>query len=115
LGLTLLASWLAARVLQGQIEQQIGTHFETLAFQISDKIDRAIYERSRELEFASQLPALRNPNASPAEWRKALETVQFNSPDFAWLGLADPAGRVIAATHGIFEGSSVGDTTWFRT
>src|SRR4051812_32889813 len=73
---TALVAWTAGQLLQNRLQRQLSVHFEGLAFQVSDKIDRAIYERAHQLEFLATLPALRNSNTSPAELRQLLEGVQ---------------------------------------
>lgn len=111
---TALVAWAAGRLVQSRLERQLSVHFESLAFQVSDKIDRAIYERAHQLEFVATLPAVRNANTTPAELRRILEGVQDTSPDFAWLGVANVSGRVLASTRGLFQGDGVAGTPWHR-
>ena len=39
-----------------------------------------------------------------ATLRKILENLQQAVPEFAWIGVANPQGRVLAATHGVARG-----------
>lgn len=104
----------ASVTLQRSLEAQVGTTLETLAFQLTDKIDRTLYDRYRTLQFGAGLPAIRGLNdASPAERRRAIEAIRENSPDFVWIGLLDATGRVVAATRGQSEGMAMGDRPWF--
>lgn len=111
---TLLLGWAAGTLLRRHLEHQLGPTFETLAFQISDKLDRSLYERVRELQFSAGLSQLRTPGATPAERRRLLDSVLDASPDFAWVGFVDPNGKVVSATQGQLENTSVADTAWFR-
>lgn len=43
-----------------------------------------------------------------------LDAVQAQFPEFAWLGVADLQGRVIAATGDLLQGTSVAQRPWFR-
>src|SRR4051794_39134993 len=82
---TLLLSWLAATLFQRHLESGLGPTLETFATQVSDKIDRQIYERSRELQFAATLAAMRDPATGNVERRRILESLLDASIEFAWL------------------------------
>ena len=111
---TFLLSWVAGTVFRQQLQEQVGASFEALAFQLTDKLDRAIYERYSDLQLAAALPAIRQAATSPAERRRLLDAVRNGSPDFAWIGFADAAGTIVAASHGWFEGEPAAERTWFR-
>jgi len=111
---TVLLGWIAGTVLQRHLERQLGGWFETLAFQVGDKIDRAIYERHRELQLTAGLAPFRTRGFAPDDQRKVLESLQDAAPDFAWIGVADASGRIVSATHGVFEGTSAEMRGWFR-
>jgi HAMP domain-containing protein len=111
---TLLLGWIAGTLLHRSIENQLGPAFENLAYQVGDKIDRAIYERYRAMRFAASLAPLRTATAPADERRRLLESLFDASPDNAWLGFADSAGTVVAATQRLREGDKVDTTAWFR-
>lgn len=108
-------AWLAGSALHRQLDSHLGSTFEALAFQISDKIDRAIYERHHELQFVATLAPFTQAAAESAERRRVLDALQASSPDFSWIGFANSAGHVVAATRGTFEGAVVHERAWFRT
>ena len=110
----LLLGWLGGALLQSRIEHQLGTALENLAFQVSDKIDRAFHERYRDLQFTISLPPFRADGISADERRRLLDVLQLASPEFAWIGFADANGRIVAATHGLPEGTMVADRAWYR-
>lgn len=112
---TVIFAWLGGTLLRRSLERQTGAAFETLAFQVSDKLDRVIHQRFRELQLAAGLAPFRNADATVAERRQLLEALQFSSRDFAWLGLADAKGTVRVATRAIFEDTPVDARPWFRT
>lgn len=107
-------SWAAGAVFRRHLEGQLGPSLETQAFQISDKLDRSIYERYRQLQFGATLAPLRAPVAPAAERRPVLDAILDAAPDLAWVGWADPDGTVVSATQGLLEKTSVADTAWFR-
>lgn len=108
-----LVGWLAGLFLQRALETQLGAHFETLAHQVSDKLDRTLYERYRELQLAATLAPFRQGDTAPAERRQLLEAMQNSARDFAWIGFADPAGKVQVATEGLFESTAADTRPWF--
>jgi hypothetical protein len=112
---TLLTAWIASEFLQRQLNATLGANFETLATQVSDKIDRTVYERYRELQFVASLPQFRDPSVGPAERRRVLDALRASSRDFAWIGFADPAGHIAGASGGVFDGARVADRSWFRS
>lgn len=115
LAFVLVLSWSAGALVQGQLERHLGSELETLAYQFGDKLDRAVYERSREVQFATGLAAFRDADQPAAERRRVLEAVLDASPDFAWLGFADPAGRITSASQGFWEKSDASMKGWFRS
>ncbi len=114
LAFTLLAVWVAGTHSRRQIEQQLGPSLENLAYQVVDKLDRGISGRYRDVQFAIGLVPLRTPGAPLDERRRLLESIMDASPEFAWLGFANPAGTVVFATRHQLEGTPVGSRDWFR-
>ncbi len=115
LAFTFLAAALAGTLVRRSLERQAGANFETLAFQLGDKLDRVILARQHELQLAASLAPMRQLATTYAERRKLLELVQDNARDFAWIGFADAGGTVHGATAGIFDGTPVGNRPWFRS
>jgi HAMP domain-containing protein len=104
----------AVRQTRATLTARAGAEFEGLAFQVSDKLDRTLYERYRTLTFAATLASMRDRIAAPEDRRRLLESLQDATPDFAWIGLIDPTGNVVSATGGRFENTSVATRPWFR-
>jgi len=104
----------AGRILHAQIERQLGPAFENLAFQISDKLDRTVYERTRQLQFTAGLAAFRSADAPLAERQAILESLHDASADYAWIGFAEPKGQILAASQHLFIGEKTQDAAWFR-
>lgn len=115
LALTLLASWGVARILRGQVRDDVGARLEALAAETADKLDRALSERYRELEFTAAVGPLRAPDATGDERRRLLESVREKSSDYAWIGLTNARGTVVTAAGHALEGADVRARDWFRT
>lgn len=114
LAFTALLTWLTGLTYQRALETQLRTSFETLAFQLSDKLDRTVYERYRNLLLAANLASLRDPTAPLPDRRRTLQALQEAHPDLAWLAVTDAAGRILVSTHAAHEGSAAGMHPWFR-
>lgn len=96
-----------------RVQREIGLSLATLADQMQDKLDRGVFERLREISNAAAIAAdLHQRN--PAQLRAWLERLETSFPDFAWIGLVDFDGKVIAATGGMLEGLSVKGEDWFE-
>jgi hypothetical protein len=61
----------------------------------------------------SRLATIIDP-ADVAEARRQIQFVSRFEPRYAWLGIADPSGKVIASKDRALEGRSVADLRWFR-
>ena len=114
LGFALLMGWTAETLFHRHLSRQLGPTFETLAFQIGDKLDRALDERLRVLQLAASQTAFRVPSTPPAEQRAWLDTLLDTAPDLAWAGFADRDGQIVSATQQLFEGNNVAPTVWYR-
>jgi HAMP domain-containing protein len=111
---TVLASWLTGAVFERSLGQQAGRHFESLAVQVSDKVDRAIYERFRELQLLANLDAIRQASETRSAGPTVLNALLSVSPDFGWVGLLAADGRVLASTDAALVNADLSDRPWFR-
>lgn len=96
-----------------RLREERGTALHELAFQMSDKLDRGMFERYRDLQIVATLAPIRNPTATIAARRALLQTLQDTYPDYAWIGFADTEGRVVASTGRLLEGADVSQRPWF--
>jgi HAMP domain-containing protein len=111
---TLLFAFVTGTVYQRELQRTRGDSFESLAFQLGDKLDRVVYERYRALVAAASLDPLRRPGTTATERRRVIETFKESTPEFAWLGYADATGRVVTGTGGLFENTDASLRPWFR-
>ena len=95
------------KVLRGQL-------FTKLAHHTTELLDQGMFERYREIQIVASLETLSNPDTTNAEKRSLLETLQKTYPDYyAWIGLTDSQGQVVASTGGILSGEDVSTRPWF--
>ncbi|GGR92541.1 sensor domain-containing diguanylate cyclase [Deinococcus sedimenti] len=79
------------------------------AQQLSAQLDAGLTERLRDL---TQLSRLLGDRAAPR--RPLLDSLKSAFPSYAWIGVTDPTGRVLAATGGLLEGQDVSARPWFQ-
>jgi diguanylate cyclase (GGDEF)-like protein/PAS domain S-box-containing protein len=111
--LTLATMELVGYTLTKQTKADIGRNLAELAFQTTDKLDRGMYERYREVKLMAERHEVTNPNVPLAAKRAVLESMQATHPFYAWIGLTDNQGEVKIATHGLLEGKNVAARPWF--
>jgi two-component system sensor histidine kinase/response regulator len=111
--LTFATLQLVGHTLTKQAEQEIGDNLAELAFQTTDKLDRGMYERYREVKLMAERHEITDPGV-PAETKRAvLDSMQDTHPYYAWIGLTDNAGKVKVATKHLLEGADVSRRPWF--
>lgn len=111
--LTLLTLQLVVHTLARQVEVDIGRNLAELAFQTTDKLDRGMYERYREVKLMAERHEITDPHIPVAVKRKVLEGMQETHPYYAWIGLTDNHGTVRISTKQLLEGKDVSARPWF--
>jgi diguanylate cyclase (GGDEF)-like protein/PAS domain S-box-containing protein len=99
--------------ISADIKQVIGRELAELAFQTTDKLDRGLFERYREVQLLAERSLLADPQVAPDGKREQLELMQKTYPTYAWIGVTDGHGRVQVATGGLLEGVDVSLRPWF--
>ena len=113
LAFTFLLGGITSTIFRRALETHLTATYETLAFQVGDKLDRAVYERYRTLQTAASLATIRNVAAPVTDRRRVLEVLQETSPELAWIGLTNRSGEIVAATKRTFEGTVAELRPWF--
>ncbi|WP_159595897.1 PAS domain S-box protein [Hydrogenophaga sp. BPS33] len=109
--LTVSLTLLSDRMASTQVRAGIAGTLGVLAQQTTSRLDRAMFERYREVRLIAQrLQGVTDPVAV----RQAIDEVQKSYPYYAWIGVTDTAGVVRTATRGMLEGVDVSSRPWFR-
>jgi signal transduction histidine kinase/ActR/RegA family two-component response regulator len=95
------------------LELEIGKSLTQRADQMQDKLNRTIFERRKEIVSAASLLESLGVLRDPDRVRIWLEELQVTYPDYAWIGLISPEGRVVRSTGGVLEGADVSRQDWF--
>ncbi|CAH0316645.1 Sensor protein kinase WalK [Massilia sp. Bi118] len=96
-----------------QVKSSIGHGLEELALQTSDKLERGMYERYREVRLISQRRGLR-PETPMTRRRETLDQLQDSYGYYSWIGIAGLDGKVQVAAKGLLEGADVSKRPWFK-
>lgn len=78
---------------------------------VAGELARGLYAHWREVETAA---ALFESGLDLDSARVTLDRISRRQEKYAWVGLAAPDGKVLAATKGLLEGQDVAQRPWFR-
>ena len=113
IGLVLVASVWVGDIVRTNLLDQRDRQLDRTADRIAAELNLNIALRLQSVRALAAMLATELRDENQATLRKILENLQQASPEFAWIGVANPQGRVLAATHGVVEGASVADQSWF--
>jgi diguanylate cyclase (GGDEF)-like protein/PAS domain S-box-containing protein len=111
--LTLLLVQGIERTASTQVESDIGQGLAELAFQTTDKLDRGMYERYREVQLMAERYEITEKGVPTSAKRAVLESMQETYPYYAWIGMTDTSGKVLVGTKGMLEGADVSKRPWY--
>lgn len=110
---SLLLAWVVGDISQAQLRADSGKILAQLAYHFAGDLDRGVYVYFQEIQTLASLEEMRTTDQPVDAKRVLLERLQRAYSDFAWIGLADAEGKVIASTQGILEGKDVSERPWF--
>lgn len=84
-----------------------------VAVDFRDALDRGMAQQFKEVRVLAQLEPFRRFD-DPDSMRRALDQVQVGFDHFAWLGVTDGQGRVLAAAGGLLDGVDVSKRPWWQ-
>ncbi len=111
---SILASLTVGYMTTRQMEANIGQSLAELAYQITDKLDRGMFERYRDIQILATLDPIQNIDTPASAKRELLEKLQTTYPDYAWIGLTNEQGKVLVSTGKVLEGKNVSERPWFQ-
>ncbi|HEX9154842.1 MAG TPA: hypothetical protein VF819_04715, partial [Nitrospira sp.] len=90
-----------------------GEELTIAAAEVSDKLDRLLFERFGDAQMMARAFALRSPDArylsSYLGWMKA-----NYAPIYLWLGVTDGQGMMVASTEPSLQGRDYSQADWFQ-
>lgn len=103
-----LLQWRAEVAMRATQQQALAV----AAHQVQGRLDADLLARKREITLAAHMLE-RGHMHDPADIRALLETLKDEQSSYAWIGLTDASGKVLAATGGLLEGIDVSQRPWF--
>ncbi|MEC5215090.1 diguanylate cyclase (GGDEF)-like protein/PAS domain S-box-containing protein [Actimicrobium sp. GrIS 1.19] len=111
--LTCILSEIIGRVASDSVNVQLREKLADIAFQTTDKLDQGLFERYREVQLMASRYRVGEPAMSLATMQSMIDQAQDTYSDYAWIGVANVNGTVIASTKGILAGANVAARPWF--
>ncbi|WP_428001591.1 putative bifunctional diguanylate cyclase/phosphodiesterase [Acidovorax sp.] len=108
LALTMFMEWHLEAGLRGSARDNL----DAVADEIAHELNEDINNRQREVELMADMIAGRNA-IDLQSIRKSMDELQGRESTYAWIGLADARGQVIAASGGQLQGVDVSLRPWF--
>lgn len=108
LAVTLLVEWRLTSSLQTTVRQNLQHVAGMIAQEIAADVGRHRLEMAR---LALALGSLKDPRSSQVQ--PLLDRLKSSQPAYAWIGLADSQGKVLAASDGLLVGADVSARPWF--
>ena len=112
-GTTLVTSLFVTRKAEQRLTQEIGLHLHEYAALLASTLDRMIYGRWRDIGSTAEFDAERLLSGNAGERREVLNRLSAGHSEYAWVGFADKAGIVQAASGDLLVGTSVNSRPWF--
>jgi signal transduction histidine kinase len=112
-GLVLVASAWVDDIVRTSLFDQRARQLDSTANRIGAELNLNLALRLQSVRAIATLLATELRDENQATIRRNIENLQQTSPEFEWIGVANEQGRVLAATHGVVEGASVADRSWF--
>ena len=97
-----------------QVGNDIGESLTLLASRMAASLDNGLFERYREIQNVASFSELFATEDQPDRWRPVLEQLQRTYQHYAWIGVTDADGTVLAATGGLLETRNVSQRPWFK-
>lgn len=108
LALTFFMEWHLEEALRYIARDAISAAADEIAHELSEDLTN----RQRELALMADMIGAEQL-ADPGPLQGVMDSLQKREPAYAWIGLADVRGHVVAASGGILKGKDVSARPWF--
>ncbi|CAN5280989.1 diguanylate cyclase [soil metagenome] len=113
-GLAVLSSALLIEgFARAHAERRAAEALRQMAADFRDALDRGMAQQFQEIRVLSELDQFRRFD-NPAAVRRALDQARHGFEHFAWIGLTDASGVVLASAGGLLEGVDVSKRPWWK-
>jgi PAS domain-containing protein len=113
LSTTLLLSHIVSSYSKHQVQSDRGSLIREVAVQMANRLSQDMNSRAQEILFLTSLNPIRDIATALAQKQALFEQVKKSYPHYAWIGITDENGQILAGTEGILVGKSVAQRDWF--
>ncbi len=107
-------SYPLGRLLADRAVQERGGALSGLASGVALQLSEGLQERMREVELLAVSSEAHGLGLNPDAWARELAWLRQGRPHYAWIGVADSRGMVIAAHGDVLKGKDVSQRPWFQ-
>jgi diguanylate cyclase (GGDEF)-like protein len=106
-------SLLTEQVANTKLKQGIGHLLAQRTAQLSDKLERSMYERYHNIKLNAKILSDLGLIKHPDKMRNRLDDLISSYEGYAWIGYAGLDGKVVASTKGLLEGVDISQRPLF--
>lgn len=92
--------------------EQANERLQQLSWQMRDSLDLGMQQAVNHVRTIADLPVVRDADDAVVI-RQIFSNIRRHFPDYAWIGLTDQQGKVLAGSEGLLEGVDVSQHSWF--
>lgn len=110
---TALLAHLASRFSRDQIQSDQGLLLQEIVNSMASRLGQDLNTRASEILLLTHMDAIRDSKVSYADKRKIFEALKSAYPFYAWIGITDQHGNILAGTDNLLVGKNVAKRDWF--
>ncbi|BBP42329.1 bifunctional diguanylate cyclase/phosphodiesterase [Thiosulfativibrio zosterae] len=110
---TLIITWISVKQGQTMIEANRAELLHQLASGMAFQLNKDMQSRGNEIQMLTALSDIQNPQVSMTQKRAIFEKMRKAYPYYAWIGMTDDQGNILAGTDNLLVGKSVAKRSWF--
>ena len=111
--LTLAAGFFLVQYVERRLVDATGDQLRLAAAEVSDKLDRLLFERYADVQMMARAFSLRASDVQYLSEYLAWMKAKYD-PVYFWLGVTDSQGIMVAATNATLLGQDESRTEWFQ-
>ncbi len=105
--------YISVKLLRLKSSKSSGQTLYIAAKSISNTLANSLTEREREMVLLSQSPFIAEADFNNPRVQQQLDQVKKSYQYYAWLGIANPEGKVEVAANHLLQGADVSERDWF--
>jgi len=113
----IVAMYIVNQQINDLSKQQIITDQSLLLTEMSrgmaSRLGQDMNSRAAEIEFLTKMNLIRDQEVSLIEKKNLFEEMKKSYPYYAWIGITDSQGNILAGTDDLLVGKNVAKRTWF--